>query len=356
MRLIILVTLLFVNTFINGAVVIDSLRQENRNGQTVIIHQVEEKETLFGLSRRYNTSIEQIQAANPSLVDGLKIGNELAIPISSQQEVTTNLSSETTTHFVDIGETLFAISRKYGVSVDDLKIWNNLPSNELNVGQQLTIKGVNENPQPQPVQTSIEEIVEVDTTERTHIVEIKETLFSISQKYGLSVQELIALNSLEGNELSIGQILKVKSDEAIDTTSIELPIEIDTTVQQQSLDTSKVEPQQELIPINASDVNPFNSRTVQDGELKKIFEEGLAMVIENSTETKKYLALHRSADVGTVMRVKNMANSLSIFVRVVGKLPETGNNSRILLKLSRAAYERLGAVDAQFPVEISYIP
>jgi hypothetical protein len=49
-------------------------------------------------------------------------------------------------------------------------------------------------------------------------------------------------------------------------------------------------------------------------------------------------------------------NDLSVFVRVIGKLPETGENSTILLKISRTAYDRLGAYDSQFPVEITYHP
>ena len=111
-----------------------------------------------------------------------------------------------------------------------------------------------------------------------------------------------------------------------------------------------------VVPIDADDVPEFNSRTVREGDLEKVYEEGMAMVIANTTSTKKYLALHRTADVGTVMRVKNMSNNLTIYVRVVGKLPDTGDNAKVLLKLSRTAFERLGAVNRQFPVEVSYIP
>jgi hypothetical protein len=55
-----------------------------------------------------------------------------------------------------------------------------------------------------------------------------------------------------------------------------------------------------------------------------------------------------------VIRVKNEENSLTIFARVVGGLPETGDNSKVLIKLSQAAFEQLKGVNARFPVEILY--
>jgi rare lipoprotein A (peptidoglycan hydrolase) len=58
--------------------------------------------------------------------------------------------------------------------------------------------------------------------------------------------------------------------------------------------------------------------------------------------------------VGSVIRVKNEENNLTIFARVVGVLPETGDNSKILIKLSQAAFEQLKGVNARFPVEVLY--
>jgi hypothetical protein len=49
-------------------------------------------------------------------------------------------------------------------------------------------------------------------------------------------------------------------------------------------------------------------------------------------------------------------NDQTVFVRVVGPIPPTGDNGKLLLKISKKAYDRLGAVDSRFPVEVSYIP
>jgi rare lipoprotein A (peptidoglycan hydrolase) len=80
----------------------------------------------------------------------------------------------------------------------------------------------------------------------------------------------------------------------------------------------------------------------------------LAELIPNTSGNKKYLVLHRTAPVGSVIRVKNEENDLTIFARVVGVLPETGDNAKLLIKLSQAAYDQLKAVNQRFPVEILY--
>jgi hypothetical protein len=49
-------------------------------------------------------------------------------------------------------------------------------------------------------------------------------------------------------------------------------------------------------------------------------------------------------------------NNLSVFVRVVGKLPNTGVNDKITIRITQTAYESLGGINDRIPVEISYIP
>jgi rare lipoprotein A (peptidoglycan hydrolase) len=83
---------------------------------------------------------------------------------------------------------------------------------------------------------------------------------------------------------------------------------------------------------------------------------GLASPIAGKTDTQKYLALHRTAQVGTIIQVRNEMNNLSVFVRVVGKLPNTGINDKITIRITQAAYESLGGINDRIPVEISYIP
>ena len=73
-----------------------------------------------------------------------------------------------------------------------------------------------------------------------------------------------------------------------------------------------------------------------------------------SQANRKYLALHRTAPMGTILKVRNEMNNREVFVRVMGKLPETAVNDKLVIKISKSAYDRLGAIDPRFRVEVTY--
>jgi rare lipoprotein A (peptidoglycan hydrolase) len=87
-----------------------------------------------------------------------------------------------------------------------------------------------------------------------------------------------------------------------------------------------------------------------------VIENGMAEMIDPKADTNKYLALHKTAPVGTIMQVKNAMNGQVVYVRVIGKLPETGTNNNVVVRISKKAYQKLGAVDQKFRVEVSYMP
>ncbi|MFZ9045660.1 MAG: hypothetical protein ACO2ZZ_07320, partial [Cyclobacteriaceae bacterium] len=92
----------------------------------------------------------------------------------------------------------------------------------------------------------------------------------------------------------------------------------------------------------------------KDGGVSKLYEEGIAKATNKQFNTSKYLALHRTLSVGTVFQVKNLMNNQTIYVRVVGKLPNTGINEGIMIRLTPKAFERLGIIDEKALVGITY--
>jgi LysM repeat protein len=313
----------------------DSIGIETINGKTFIIHQVGEKETLYGLSRRYGVTIDQILEANPSADAGLSIGQIIRVPyIPKPKQAAGDIR-----HKVAEKETLFSIAKQYGVQVEDIKRWNNLTDNALHVGQILVLRQGNTVAAapvvPQP------STPEMKTQRTVHTVAAKETLFSIARQYGITVQQVKEWNSLTTEELKIGQLLFVSQPMYTPATTVQLPVETPASTQKPTV--TEPQPDTQVITI---------SESVRDKD--EIRENGIAEVIAGTEGNRKYLALHRTAPVGTILKVRNEMNNREVFVRVVGVLPDTGLTDKVLIRVSKSAYERLGAIDPRFRVEVTY--
>src|SRR5690349_20892891 len=197
----------------------DSLGIETINGKIFVVHKVGEKETLYGISKRYGTTVDAIVQNNPSASDGiLDIGEVLKVPYGKSSAVTTKTTTSVNAnsgggfiHVVSAKETIFSISRAYNVSVDEIKQWNNLADNSISIGQELKIR--KRNTVTETVVADNNTSSPVITPKGFHAVEAKETLFSIAAKYNVTVQQLKDWNSLEGNELKIGQQLRVSANQ-----------------------------------------------------------------------------------------------------------------------------------------------
>jgi len=335
--------LVFIEKTEGRIIPVDSLGIRNIGGQSYIIHQVEKGETLYRLSRRYAVQVNDIIGANPNSNRSIQVGEELRIPFKGSGITTSPpTSGSRITHEVKPGETLFAIARIYNVSVDDIKKWNSMRSNNLSIGDKLTIN-VNAD---QAAEINELKNIRENNSKKVHVVNKGETVYSIANKYDITTYDIKTWNRLEDNAIFVGQELVIGFT---DNQQEEVVITNELKVQESE--------KQEVPEVKKKEIEGTGMVNVDDrSEYKKVSEKGIARVIEGSEETKKYLALHRTAPIGTIMQVKNEMNDLSVFVRVIGKLPETGDNSNILLKISKTAYDRLGAYDSQFPVEITYHP
>lgn len=295
---------------------LDSIGIERINGKVYVIHEVDKGETLYSISRRYDVSMNEIAEATPEVRRGLKAGARIRIPYKQPVAAI----SESVIHTVVKGETLFAISRKYGVTYQQIMAWNNLDSPSINIGQKLTIGGDTVE-EPKPVNYYAE-------GKTIHVVQKGEGLYGIGRKYGVSVEELLEWNGLENSNLSIGQELVVKFGKS----------EVKDGVVRPQLTKKAAAPR------------------VRTYDFEKISENGLAAMIEGTGNSKMYMALHRTAPVGTLIAVRNEMNDQIVFVRVVGKLPDTGVNDRVIIRISESAYHNIGAIDPKFRVELTYLP
>jgi LysM repeat protein len=180
---------------------------EKTNSDQQITHIVGEKETLYGLSKQYHVSVEAIQNANQAiLVNGLQVGQELNIPNSSNLSKTETTGSSKMTHQVVAKESLFSIARQYNVSVQDLENLNkDILVNGLQIGQTIAI--------PNKRKTLDGRVRVINQETVFHVVEPKETKFSISKKYGISIEQLESQNPEIVNGLIVGNKLAINTKE-----------------------------------------------------------------------------------------------------------------------------------------------
>lgn len=89
---------------------------------------------------------------------------------------------------------------------------------------------------------------------------------------------------------------------------------------------------------------------------QKFIERGLAEMIKDSQNTGKMMALHRTLTRGKEVRLRNPANGKKVKVKIIGKIPNTGANTKVVVKVSEAAYKALNASGKKFPIEIYELP
>jgi rare lipoprotein A (peptidoglycan hydrolase) len=81
----------------------------------------------------------------------------------------------------------------------------------------------------------------------------------------------------------------------------------------------------------------------------------MAATIEGGVDDKTYFGMHRTIPVGSLVAVRNEMNDQMVLVRIVGKLPDTGINDKVIIRLSESAVKQLRAIDPKFRVEITYL-
>ena len=320
---------------------LDSLRMETINGKQFIIHQIDEKETLYSISRRYNVPITAILEVNPSADGGLATGQILKVPYVAKGTKAKAQPGGDRLHKVAPKETMFSISKLYDVSVDDIKAWNNLKDNSLSTGQQLIIKSKS------TLTSQTSKLPETKSLTGVHTVAAKESLYSVARLYGITVQQLKEWNGIEGSEVKIGQTLFVAQ-----------PMYNKTEIKTEQNKVTEVKEPVEILKPDVKVIQPQKETTITISEKvigsDEVKEGGLAELIEGTEGNRKYLALHRTAKVGTILKVRNELNNREVFVRVAGPLPNTGVNTNVVIKISKSAYDRLGAIDQRFRVEVTY--
>lgn len=286
------ITLLFAICITTAALAhkTDSIGTKVKNGKMYILHEVKAGDGLYNISKRYNVSLKDIVAENPGSEEVIKLGQQILIPTSLKPEAragkdfftgssipsaqydktdansTTKVSTFAKYHKVALGETLYAISKKYSTSVEMIKTLNALKSDELTEGQRLLVQ--DGYAKTDTVDRDLE--VETDYTEMKKEID--------AQKYD-----------------DLGYDTPVETQQTKSTTGYSIRVE-------------------KLVEYN----------------IEKVEETGTAAVGASSIPNDKNFALHFNAPIGTVIMVTNPENKNTVFVKVTGNFPKKEDSSQII--------------------------
>lgn len=272
-----------ISASVYAAVPADSIGVENLNGKKVVLHKLDPKDNYFSVGRRYNVKPNVIIQFNNNAP--LIIGNVIKVPTE-------------------------------------------LPFVQTVSAQQNKVAA-----QPAPL-TPAE-----STVLQQYKVSAGETLYAISKRFDTTVDNLTHINSLTSTSLSAGQILKVPNGTA-EPVIVQRPVvKRDSTTTVLVTDSLNIE--------RRGGANKFG--------LFEKSEKGVATWIDDpSLDASKKLALHRTAPIGTVIKITNPMTGHTAFAKVVGRINDSEATKDVIVVMTKNVAESIGASDKRVRVNISY--
>ena len=354
------------------ATVSDSVGIEKKGGKRFILHRVDQGQTLYAIARRYKRSVAEVKAANPDLNESVRYDQVVRIPIPDgalnrkeakaidkairkeekqverEAKVTNSANAPATAgagksakktddparagiHVVEPGQTLYSLAVRYGASQADVRKWNNLTNDNVLIGQALIVsekayqaRTPAATPSPAPAKTP-------DPPTRPSPAKTPETKPTSTSRPDSKPDRPAPRNPDE----SVADNRRPDANTAPERTD---------------RPTGPKPAEVEIIELpRAGNDAPMPARG------RRMSSSGVAEMIDGPDDSGKYLALHRTAPIGTLVQVRNEFNNQSLWVKVIGRLPNTGVNDKILIKLSAQAFAKLSPDDRRFRAEVSYI-
>ena len=289
-------TFFTINTF--AATSRDSIGVENSGGKKVILHKVDRKDSYYAIGRQYNVSPKTIMNFNDN--KSLKPGDIVKVPTDAVYE-----------------------DKKAARKNEKEKDSKEKDSKEKDSKKEQDEDGVLQ-----------------------YKVGLKETLYSISKQFNVSVNDIKTLNNLKSNSLAVGQVLKIR-------------------VAQPS---KNVPPPQSpaKAPVIAQKTDSIEIDTIVDASgrlklppqrygLREVTERGVAAyMIDENIDDNKMLALHRTAPIGTIIKITNPMSNKTTFAKVVGKYIDNEATKDVIIVVNKATADLIGALDKRFQVTIVY--
>ena len=187
----------------------------NTNGDKT--YTVKAGDSVWGISHQTGVSMSDLRAWNNIQNNFIYPGQKLIIAkkANNNQNTHTNTSTNNKTYTVKAGDSVWAIAQKTGVSMDTLRSLNNIKNNFIYPGQQLKLSNSNSSSNTSnPGKTNA-----ATNSGKTYTVKSGDSVWAIAQKTGVSMDTLRSLNNIQGNFIYPGQQLRLSGSNSSQTTT-----------------------------------------------------------------------------------------------------------------------------------------
>lgn len=254
-----------------------------QNGNNYFLHTVSRGQSLYSIANMYHVSIDDIVRLNPGSDKQIRVGEALKIP----QANSSSSSKNGRFHTIQAGETLYQLTVKYNISAQAICDANpGLSASNFRVGQVISIptESVAAPVTPlAPAQSSTPSTTQKGWKEM-HKVERKETIFSICQEYGITQEDLLALNpELKNGKLKKGMFIFIPYPKSSQPAATPTPTMVQTPSNEELFKQSKTA-SKSLRTIQAAVMLPFTaSRSIKPEEQTRMVEyyEGFLIAVDS---------------------------------------------------------------------------
>lgn len=306
--LLLLVITLLTSTTLFARPLTDSIGVENKDGKKVILHKLDPKDNYYSIGRRYNVSPKNIMQFNNNAA--LVIGNVIKVPTERPF-----LESSYNTPAVQKSQTVPQVIKQ--------------PAKPVITDQ---------TPADQPAQPT--QVTAGNVPTQDYKVSAGETLYSIAKRFNTTVDDITSINGLTSSTLAPGQILKVRSNTQVAQTVVTAPV------------VAKQDNTSIVSPADSSNAVRFNANKFG---LYEKDEKGVATWMDDADlDPNKKLVLHRTAPIGTVIKITNPMTNLTTYAKVVGRFTDNESTKDVVIVVTKNVADSLGALDKRFHVNISY--
>ncbi len=232
--------------------------------------------------------------------------------------------------------TLYRLSKMTGVSVADILHTNDhLNKQTLGIGDQIKI----------PLNPAL--LVKSTNIDSNRVLpfyfQVKkgQTLYTIAKKkLHISVLHLLKLNNLQTNHLSPDQLLFIGY---LQLSDYQVPKKLAINIDSTTSDTMAIAVTNPLL-------SKFES-TYIDQKIK--YQKGIAYW--RKSNSNGLFVLHRTARIGSVMELTNPMFGITLYAKVVGRLPKKAYTNDVLVVISPKIAKKLGALDPRFYIKLRYV-